>query len=568
LALAGCQVETTRTPKVLPEWSRGQQLGFAALNQPVHIVSEGDRVHAIWVAAETNALQYVRLNAAGQADVDQQLAVPTSHPSNVQLLLNADGSLCALWTDNPGFPRAIFVARLDPRGELLTAPTQISPAGAQVADFEAKTGQSGQHYVFWADEIPSAGGLHYLRLDGNGTLEEPDRLLVARGESPTASIAADGMLHLGWVVEPESRISDVYYGVFDPAKGHLNRQTRVASYKTATGLVSYPPSISLDETTVYLFWSLEQRGGGLGPGEARSYYVAFPLSQPGQADPIEIVIPSAARPAYTSVKGELPYQHLASTEAGWPTLVLYMPSALPSQGAETGVFFIGEVATQRQSSRQVVWAIYRDGQPVGYQLPTDADGSLRPTAAVDEDGNVHLVWLVAAGFGRYQVFYASTSTAARMALDQVSLQDRVLAVLDLLWNLAPALGFFPPVFLLWTFASLVWIILFYFIKVEGGLDRRPAQIALVVSIVLYLCSKIFLLPAPLFYAPFQDRLPANLQFIPVLGTPIVTLLLALAAIAVYQRRRDHSSLLAVYLIFVVTDALLSLVIYVPRWLAG
>jgi hypothetical protein len=151
-------------------------------------------------------------------------------------------------------------------------------------------------------------------------------------------------------------------------------------------------------------------------------------------------------------------------------------------------------------------------------------------------------------------------------LDRVTLQDRATEVLGVLWSMAPALGFFPPVFLLWAFASFVWVILFYFIKVEGGLDRRPAQIALIVAILLYVGSKLFLMPGPLFYAPFVDRLPSNLQFLPILGTLIFTLLVALGAVWFYFRRRPNRSLFAAYVIFVFTDALLSLLIYVPRWL--
>jgi hypothetical protein len=85
---------------------------------------------------------------------------------------------------------------------------------------------------------------------------------------------------------------------------------------------------------------------------------------------------------------------------------------------------------------------------------------------------------------------------------------------------------------------------------------------------LYLFSKLFLMPGPLFYAPFQDNLPPNLQFVPVIGTPVFTLLVALGAVWIYFRRTDYRSLFAAYVIFVVTDAVLSLAIYVPRWLQG
>jgi hypothetical protein len=378
----------------------------------------------------------------------------------------------------------------------------------------------------------------------------------------------DGTLHLAWVVEPAVRLNYIYYAVFDPSTGQLGSETQVSLYKTATGLVSYPPTLALDYDMVHLFWALEQRGGGLTPGEAKAFHVSFRLDNPYQMEPTQIGIPGLAKPVYSGASGALPYQRLASADAGWPTSVLYMPSTPDGQHPEVGVFLVGEVATQRQSGREVVWAIYDNDELKGYQLPMTLGRTLRPTGVIDASGNVHLAWLNSGGFGRYEVYYASTSDAVKATLDPVTVQDRAIDTLNVAWAMAPALGFFPPVFLLWSFASFIWIVLFYFVKVEGGLDRRPARIALVVAIVLYLFSKLFLMPGPLFFAPFQDNLPPNLQFLPIIGTPIFTLLVAAAAVWLYFRRTDYRSLFAAYVIFVVTDAVLSLAIYVPRWLQG
>jgi hypothetical protein len=185
---------------------------------------------------------------------------------------------------------------------------------------------------------------------------------------------------------------------------------------------------------------------------------------------------------------------------------------------------------------------------------------------IDERGNAHLVFLNAAGFGRYEVYYASTSDRVKANLDRVTVQDRANSFFGALWTLAPAMGFFPPVLLLWSFVSFVWVVVFYFVKTEGGLDRRPAQIALVVSILLYLAGKFILMPGVLFYAPFLDRLPASLHFVTVLGTPLLTLLVALGALWLYFRCRPYRSLFLAWVIFVLTDAMLSMIIYMPQWL--
>jgi len=568
MVMTGCEAATLKTRKALPEWSRGLPLGLAGLNQPIYLTAEGNQLHMCWVAAGSKALHYARLDESGAVQVSTELSMSGAHLSEPQLVVYTDGSFGALWTDNPNIPRALFYGKFSPDGQLLQGPTQLSPAGARVANYVLAHNPDGSSDLFWADEIPSEGGIHHLHLSNDRQTVSADRLLVNAAEYPTLQVAADGLIHLAWVEEPSLRENKVYYAVFNPASAELGPATQVASYRTATGMVAYAPSLGLDEDTAYLFWALEQRGGGLSAGEANTYWVSFPLDNPQLSEPVTLDIAGTARPSYASASGSLPYQRLADAAAEWPTSILYMPASLNTQVKELGVFLVGEVATRNRTSRTVVWAILENGQLKGYQLPSSVANALRPRAVVDQRGNVHLTWLNAGGFSLYEVYYASTSSAVRANLDQVTLQDRAMDFLDGLWGLAPALGFFPPVLLMWTFASFIWVVLFYFVKVEGGMERRASQVAFVVAVILYLLSKLFLMPAMLYYAPFMDRLPSSLQFLPVLGTPLFTLLVALGAVRLYFRRREYRSLFASYLIFVTTDALLSLIIYVPRWLAG
>jgi len=568
IVLTGCAAGPPKTRKTLPDWSRGQQLGLAGLNQPIHIIAEDSQLHLIWVTVGGKALHYVRLDGSGQVQVSTDLQVGGAHMSDPKLVLPAEGSFGVLWTDNPNIPRALFYGKFNLDGQLVQEPTQLSPAAARVSGYAVAQNPDRSSDIFWADEIPSDGGVHYLRLAADGKPASMDRLLIHAAENPTAQASADGLIHLAWVEEPSMRENDVYYAVFTPSTGELGAATHVASYRTATGLISYPPFLALDENTVYLFWALEQRGGGLSPGQASTYIVSFPLNSPQSSEPVMLDIPGTARPSYVSASGSLPYRQLAEATAGWPSSVLYMPAPLNAQHSELGVFLVGEVATRNQTSREVVWAIFERGKLKGYQLVSKIGSVLRPRGVIDQSGNVHLTWLNAGGFGQYEVYYASTSNAVMANLDRVTLQDRAMDFLNSAWSLAPALGFFPPVLLLWTFASFIWVVVFYFVRVEGGMERRTSQVAFVVAILLYLLSKLFLLPAVLFYAPFLDRVPSNLQFIPVVGTPLFTMLVALGAVWFYFRKREYRSLLASYLIFVMTDALLSLIIYVPRWLAG
>lgn len=568
LALAGCQAAgSPKTRKVLAEWSRGQQVGITALNQRVDMVSDDDSVHLVWVAGEGRTLHYCRLDSSGQVQINTDLPISGAHPSAPRLAIASDGSVRVLWTDNPRIPRALFLARVTADGLLLHDPQPLSTDGVRVSDFELARNADDTLDIFWATEVPTDGGIYHLRLSADDQVVSANRLLLSNGSKPTLQIARDGKVHLAWVEGQSLQENNVYYAAFDSQSRELTPKTRVGFYRAGTGVVSYAPVMGLDSTTVYLFWASEARGGR-NAGEAQTFGVSFPLGAPAFTEASTVDIPSAARPTYHSTSGSLPYRQLASVESGGPTAYLYMPATLAGQRDELGVFLVGQVATRNRSSMQVMWVIHSDGEAKGYQLPENVDNSMRPTGAIDSQGNVHLAWLSAAGFGQYDVHYASTSPTVRANLDRVTVQDLAMEFLDAVWNLAPAMGFFPPIFLLWSIASFVWVVVFYLVKVEGGLERRVSQIALVIAILLYLFSKFFLMPGVLFYAPFVDRVPENLQYVPVLGTLAVTTLAALGAVALYSRKRQYGSLFVAYLLFVVTDAVLSLIIYVPGWLGA
>lgn len=567
LSITGCQAGTPKTRKVLAEWSRGQQIGITAVNQPVSIASAGSQVYLVWVAEGGKSLHYARLNDSGQLQVSSDIGISGVHPSAPQVIVSSDGSLRVFWTDNPRIPRALFMARLNPAGQPLGDPKLLSTQEVRVSDYAVARNADDSLEIFWATEVPTEGGIYHLRLSKDDAVLNANRLLINNGAKPALQVAQDGIIHLIWIEGPTLQENNIYYATFDPLTGELGPKTRVGFYRTGTGLVSYAPVVGLDDTTVYIFWSLEGRGGRQA-GDAQTFSVSFPLDKPVYSEALTVDIPDAIRPAYHKATGNLPYQQLAATDVGWPTSYLYMPATLNGQKSELGVFLAGQISTpsRSRSSMEVMWAIYANGELKGYQLPIKLGNTMRPTGIVDEQGNVHLVWLNVGGFGRYEVYYASTSLAVRARVDRTTVQDLALDFLNTAWNLAPALGFFPPVFLLWTIASLVWVVGFYFVKVEGGLERRSAQIALIIAILLYLAAKCFLMPGVLFYAPFVDRVPANQQFIPVLGTMAFTLLVALGALALYFRRNPYRSLFAAYMIFVLTDSLLSLIIYVPGWL--
>jgi hypothetical protein len=98
VVLMGCQPGTARSDRVEAGWSRGENLGQAALNNQIGMAVglQGDQVTLAWVREESSGkehkLHFARLDRAGQAQIDQDLMIETTNPEQVQIFL---GLLCA-----------------------------------------------------------------------------------------------------------------------------------------------------------------------------------------------------------------------------------------------------------------------------------------------------------------------------------------------------------------------------------------------------------------------------------------------------------------------------------------
>ena len=147
-------------------------------------------------------------------------------------------------------------------------------------------------------------------------------------------------------------------------------------------------------------------------------------------------------------------------------------------------------------------------------------GSLRPVAAADDEGGIHLVWLTPAGFGKYDIYYASTATAVRAALNRVTWEDIGTSAAGSTWNTATALSFFP-LMVIWLLLPFTWLVGFYLFRPDSDLTMRTGKLALVVAIALYLFSKLFMLPAFLWYATFMDIISPRFEPVVVLVVPLL-----------------------------------------------
>ncbi|MBC7262763.1 MAG: hypothetical protein H5T64_00220 [Chloroflexi bacterium] len=572
--VSGCGMALPKTPKVIADWSRGKNLGQTRNNLPVSVVWQDESIYLTWVAQNEAAIHFMALDTMGNTLVELDLPLTTQRPREPHLFPAGVGELHLLYLDNPKIPRAVFYTHLSRNGDILVQPVRISTLDVEAESVVAAPGPDGELDVFWTTEDKSTGGLYHVRVDGLGTVTSDSTLIAPAGGKPHLQVDRQGRIHLVWVQESTLYQNDVYYAVFDPATGLLYARTLVGRFSTGTGLIAYGPVLGLDNQNAYVFWALEKRGGGLTAGGAETWYVTFPLSQPAYREPVRLTIPGAMKPDYQSAKGAFTYERLAyrSPDPGaiyGDTDFLYMPSVVPGQHAELALFLSGKFSTRTHSSVDVVAAYLEAGTLKGYQIAArTSSNSMRPVATADDASNLHLVWISPGGFGRYEVYYASTRTDVKGNFDRRTLSDVVGDLLGSVWSIAPALGFFPPILLVWAFPSFVFVVVYYITQLEGGLDRRGPRVALVIAIGLYLFAKLFLMPSVLFYSPLLDMMPRQYEALAIVAVPLLTFLISCGALVIYYKRSEYPTLFGSYLIFILTDTMLSLLIYVPTMLVS
>jgi hypothetical protein len=242
---------------------------------------------------------------------------------------------------------------------------------------------------------------------------------------------------------------------------------------------------------------------------------------------------------------------------------------ISGQRSEVGLLLSSYMALPRRSgNNQVAFVSLQGGKIRGYEAAAAVSlGSLRPVAAADDEGGIHLVWLTPAGFGRYDIYYASTATTVRAALNRVTWEDIGTSAAGRTWSTATALAFFP-LMVIWLLLPFTWLVGFYLLRPDSDLTTRAGRVALIVAIALYLFSKLFMLPAFLWYAPFLDIILPKFELVVVLGVPLLIMALALLAMRAYIRRSDRKVVLFAFAIFAGIDAIVSLMLYMPNAMGG
>jgi len=565
LLLSGCGVESDRSDKASDNWSRGLLLGRTAFKQPVALQVDADkRVHLVWceIAADGgDALRYAQLDQQGQVLVNEPLGIALPNPRKSQLLLDEENNLHLAWLSRAESRERLYHVLIDRNGRP-AQPFLLSGEGEDVASFQMYMSAEGAVTFVWSSQTENEqAGVFHSVLNG----ASPPILLVSQGIDPFVLVDELGTTHLSWLYERGLSARDIYYATLEGSQVVPAGGQKLTDFSFAESAVYHGPIIGVDSNNVYVIWAVQNLGGGLTPTAAFAFYVSFATGRPSLTNPRPIGLPTDTMPDYANYTSPYGYDKLALLSPSVHSSdFVNAPAVVQSQASELPVTLSLMVASPADSFMQLAMVVLSEGKPVGYQLANNTpNASVLSTLVADSDSNLHLAWIDTAGFRQYDVYYASTSPEAKGWLDRTSTDDMVLGAANLLWGIISSIGLIP-IAAIWNLPPLMWVVVFYVFSGQEYLDQMGTKIGLLVSVIIYVAAKLLLLPGLSAGTPFLYQVPKELASTVALAVPVLIFIFALGAICLYARRSERATLFKAFLVFALTDSLLTVVLYAPQ----
>jgi hypothetical protein len=561
--LSGCSGAPERLWLKAPGWDRAQLVGVTYLDSPTEIALNDQEQIFIFVA-DRSAGQYqpavICLNRKAEQIWEHQFETRASSINHPKLLWDGD-SLHVLWVSGGSLYHSI----LNPSGEVLANPQPIF-GDIQVDSYDAEISPGIGLTVWFTGQAESPGLFAFPPND----LTVPPVLVDPQGLSPDLNYSEDGTLHVIWWhdlrAEGDNRI---FYGAYPG--GEYKPEHDVVLYEQALRSTDGfdGPKLGIDQSRVYVFWTLSVRTG-LEAGKIEASYIQFPLDNP------QAVLPSQAISVPRSYDLTYPPVDAVDEPAG-PAIALDQPSSAGTSVinnldvqpvASSEMIIAGRVRIDylmRKEENQIGIIFLKDGSPTGYQLIsfTQADSRL-PAIIRDQQGYLYLTWQEVVGDGEKLVYFSSTAADIRESIGGLTGDDLRRMGLDTLFGMLTG-ALMTPFALIWLIAPLIMLGLTSFTRKESeGLTGRGTLISLALALIGFWVSKGIIMPTMWDYVPFSSWIPIipeGLKSPLRLGVPIIIALIALAVAWNYTYRRSRNSVLFFTLLYVGLDGILTMAIY-------
>lgn len=473
-----------------------------------------------------------------------------------RLALADDGAVHLFWSSRAAGERAwvLNYALLDQAGEPDGAVVQLSLPETAVGSYVVAPDGVGGVFIAWEDA--NTISLYAQRLTADGeTLSEPV-LIAENAESPALQMDAAGTLHLLWFDGEQILYAGMPDGVLATAVGIPIADIQKGASDSLVG-----PALGLTDDRAYAVWSIFRRTG-LEAGSAHTEYVAFMPDAPQLSDSERLWLATDEDLPYAPYDGGYQMTQLAPPGGvRGASNYVYRPDTAAAIGSDLAVAVETNQQYRLQTYTQIAVLVFANGRLQGHEMATKTESFSRDAVVdVDAAGQLHLIWREG-GQGR-TVFYATTAPKAKDALDSLSREDVLGALLTGGMESIAGILFFPVAFL-WLLPGLGLMGIWKLYNSDDELTHPVTILLFVISVAVYETIKVLFLPTMTAYVPFSAWVDVGMAWRQplLIGTPIMIFALAaLVATAVYRRAESKSGLLA-YFVLAATDAILSLAVY-------
>jgi hypothetical protein len=571
------------TPRASEEWSRGRLLGVTPVSIGVDVqpIPDGG-AFLTWVDLE-DRLHVVRVGKRGQIVLDRAPALGTDVPREARVLLGSEDSVHLVWRETAEGRSVLNYARLNRMASVRAGPIALSRAGDDAQSPSIALNSQGEVEVFWV----SQAGIYQVTLSAEGEVLDDPALLVERGRDVAVQVDRAGVFHLAWVQDVGSNVLSVFYASMSPEQRRLGQPEEMGKIFLRTGQRLQSLVLGLDADIGYVLWTIQDMKNI----SSDAQYAFFPLQIPRQKKVIDLQLDEGGNPlSLWAVRGQYETLLVALTQTimtlDGPQLQIGVIPLHEGQLLEDRLLAVAESRWSSRSRAEFggvssVWMskVFRrpvfeplssnfadglvqslrtarrpqgEGWPGDQHIVTASDRPcLKPTMAVDAQGDLHLTWLEPGGFGVYRVAYASTAAGVKKAYNALTLWDVTDRVLGVTMQLFLAIGLTPVLAISWSLFPLMWLLGYHLVTGHESLRVLSARVNLSISMLLeVICTYLIY--------PYRSMMPVVLQWTSPLATGIVALLLT----TVCLRKRDEKGLFESFFVFAVVHGLLQVVLFV------
>jgi hypothetical protein len=576
-ALVGpVEVGTSLGQKAAPDWSRAVRVGTGFYGTdsgaPLAVDDQG-RVHLLWALhPETRKydLRYLRLDQQGLVEEQHDLNLPLYEPRRARLMSGSDGLMHVflLASAEEGAPSGLFHLTITDAGQLSTGPSMLSSEMSQCFEYAVAADSSGPIHVFWTEGSGAQRDLYYLELGPEGQAELPPRI-VGRGVSrPVAATGPDEVLHVFWE-EPGANddTAELHHAAVEGAVPATLSGPKLLDLPTGSRFFRSGPTVAFEAEYAYLVWTVEYRRDMSARAISEGWYGSFPLASPSSASARSFYLPTDENPSYEAHDSPFMYEYLAPSTGEAESGSERVTSPFALLGDDEAMVTCGMSMMRGVSlEHQIVNLTFDDGGLLGYQVAGNTTHWSRLSSLVaDDKGNLHLSWVDGLEPGPSEVYYATTAQTVRERVDGLTRDDLLSAALNTVFSTVAGVAAIPLA-VSWVLPPIIWA--FVAGRFTGGQGTRGARwyAALVIAVVVYQASKLYFSPGLMEYVPFSASVPflpmALFALLRVLA-PVGIVGLATLGATLALARTGTGNLLAITLVFVLTDAFLTLMAYGP-----